>query len=109
MIKQLPADIRKSCLIIGIKPEELTTREDGTPRPVTEAQKLVSEKWKDQIASPGVHPDHGGDTETAVYLNTAKDTLVRWLEAQAPKLGKKFGQPPASPKGSDKGSDKDKQ
>jgi hypothetical protein len=54
-------------------------------------ERIVKEAWKRQIASPGVHPDLGGETESAIYLNTAKDTLVRWLDQQAPKLGKKFG------------------
>ncbi len=80
VVKQIPPEIRKACMILGLKPEEAT-------------QKSVIEAWKKQIASPGVHPDLGGDTEAAVYLNTAKDQLVRWLDQQAPKLGKKFGQP----------------
>ncbi len=85
--KTIPPEIRKSFMILGLKPEEATT-------------KSVIEAWKKQIASPGVHPDLGGDTEAAVYLNTAKDQLVRWLDQQAPKLGKKFGQPhkPEPPK-----------
>ncbi|HEY9678994.1 MAG TPA: hypothetical protein V6C76_13375 [Drouetiella sp.] len=86
-VKQIPPEIRRSAMILGIKAEEAT-------------QKSVIEAWKKQIASPGVHPDLGGDTEAAVFLNTAKDTMVRWLDAQAPKLGKKFGgggQPPKDP------------
>ncbi|MBI2811515.1 MAG: hypothetical protein HYX67_11920 [Candidatus Melainabacteria bacterium] len=79
VVKTIPPEIRKSFMILGLKPEEATT-------------KSVIEAWKKQIASPGVHPDLGGDTEAAVYLNTAKDMLVRWLDQQAPKLGKKFGQ-----------------
>jgi hypothetical protein len=79
VVKTIPPEIRKSFMILGLKPEEATT-------------KSVIEAWKKQIASPGVHPDLGGDTEAAVYLNTAKDQLVRWLDQQAPKLGKKFGQ-----------------
>ncbi len=74
----VPADIRKSCLILGLRPENIT-------------YETVQECWKKAIAVPGVHPDQGGDTEMAVYLNTAKDILMRWLDAQAPKLGKKFG------------------
>lgn len=87
VVKTIPPEIRKSFMILGLKPEEATTRS-------------VIEAWKKQIASPGVHPDLGGDTEAAVYLNTAKDQLVRWLDQQAPKLGKKFGQPhkPEPPK-----------
>jgi len=74
----VPPEIRKSCLILGVRPEEITVA-------------LVVESWKKQIAAPGVHPDLGGDTESAIYLNTAKDMLVRWIEAQEPKLSKKFG------------------
>jgi hypothetical protein len=84
VVRQIPPEIRRACLILGLRPEELTTA-------------AVIEYWKKQIAAPGVHPDHGGDTEAAIYLNTAKDTLVRWIDAQAPKLGKKFNKPPNPP------------
>lgn len=84
IVRQVPPDIRKACLILGVRPEKLT-------------QKIVLEAWKRQIATPGVHPDLGGDTEAAVFLNTAKDQLIRWLDARAPKLGKKFGSYKASP------------
>ena len=90
VVRQIPPEIRRACLILGLRPEELTSDS-------------VIQAWKAQIAAPGVHPDHGGDTEAAIYLNTAKDTLVRWLDAQAPKLGKKFGS-----KGPDKGDKPDK-
>ncbi|MGH9553834.1 MAG: hypothetical protein ACRD3W_30925, partial [Terriglobales bacterium] len=83
-IRNLPQDIRKSCMILGIRPEEMT-------------RAIVLEAWKKQIATGGVHPDLGGDTEAAIYLNTAKDTLVRFLDQQAPKLGKKFGKPQPQP------------
>jgi|JI6StandDraft_1071083.scaffolds.fasta_scaffold00122_17 hypothetical protein len=79
-VAPIPADIRKHCMMLGVRPDELTI-------------KIVVEAWKAQITAPGVHPDQGGDTETAVYLNLAKDSLVKYIEAQAPKLGKKFGQP----------------
>ena len=76
--RAVPPEIRKACMILGVRPEEMTLKE-------------VHEKWKAQIAAPGAHPDQGGDTESAIYLNTAKDTLVKWINDQAPKLGKKFG------------------
>jgi hypothetical protein len=79
-VAPIPADIRKHCMMLGVRPDELTI-------------KIVIDAWKAQITAPGVHPDQGGDTETAVYLNLAKDSLVKYIEAQAPKLGKKFGQP----------------
>lgn len=78
-VPPVPNDIRKHCMILGVRPEDLTV-------------KVVLEAWKAQYAVPGVHPDQGGDTETAVYLNLAKDTLIKYIETQAPKLGKKFGQ-----------------
>jgi hypothetical protein len=80
VVKQIPPEIRKASHILGLRPEELT-------------QVQVISAWKTLIASPGVHPDLGGDNDSAVFLNIAKDTLVRWLDKQAPKLGKKFGQP----------------
>ncbi|MBY0356742.1 MAG: hypothetical protein K2W82_01970 [Candidatus Obscuribacterales bacterium] len=76
--RSVPHDIRRSCKLLGIKPEEMS-------------KQAVFDAWKREMAKPGVHPDTGGDTEIAMYLNTAKDTLVRYLEAQAPKLGKVFG------------------
>jgi len=79
---KIPPDIRRHCLILGVRVEEITA---------PTAKSVVMQAWKNQIASPGVHPDLGGDTEAAVALNTAKDHLVRWIEQQAPKLGKKFG------------------
>lgn len=79
-VAPIPADIRKHCMMLGVRADELTV-------------KIVIEAWKAQITAPGVHPDQGGDTETAVYLNLAKDSLIKYIEAQAPKLGKKFGQP----------------
>lgn len=78
VVRNVPPEIRKACMILGVRPEEMT-------------KQSVIEAWKRQIATDGVHPDLGGDTEAAIYLNTAKDTLVRWLDQQAPKLGKKFG------------------
>jgi AcrR family transcriptional regulator len=83
-LPKIPPDIRRHCLILGVPPE---------PEQLTKDK--VMQAWKNQIASPGVHPDLGGDTEAAVALNTAKDALTRWLDAQAPKLGKKFGKPPS--------------
>ncbi len=73
-----PPEIRKACLLLGVKADELTRQQ-------------ISEAWKREMAKPGVHPDTGGDTEMAIYLNTAKDTLMRWVDDQSPKLGKKFG------------------
>lgn len=83
-VRQVPPEIRKACMLLGVRPEEMTIES-------------VTDAWKKQITTPGVHPDQGGDTESAIYLNTAKDTILRWLYDQAPKLGKKWG--PGGPKG----------
>lgn len=40
----------------------------------------VVEAWKIQISAPGVHPGQGGDNETAISLNVAKDIIVQWLQ-----------------------------
>jgi len=77
-VRQVPPEIRKACMLLGVRPEEMTIES-------------VTDAWKKQITQPGVHPDQGGDTESAIYLNTAKDTVLRWLYDQAPKLGKKWG------------------
>jgi hypothetical protein len=78
ILRTVPPDIRKSCLVLGIRPEELS-------------RQAIMEAWKREITRPGTHPDQGGDSEIAVYLNTAKDVLIRWWETQEPKLGKQFG------------------
>lgn len=78
ILRTVPPDIRKSCLVLGIRPEELS-------------RQVIMEAWKREITRPGTHPDQGGDSEIAVYLNTAKDVLLRWWETQEPKLGKQFG------------------
>lgn len=82
-VRQVPPEIRKACMLLGVRPEEMTIES-------------VTDAWKRQITAPGVHPDQGGDTESAIFLNTAKDTILRWLYDQAPKLGKKWG--PGGPK-----------
>ena len=87
VIKTIPPEIRKACLILGVRQEDLTTA-------------MVVEAWKKQIVD--VHPDKGGDTETAIILNTAKDSLVHWIDSQAPKLGKKFGGGMSTQKDKDK-------
>lgn len=78
ILRTVPPDIRKSCLVLGIRPEELS-------------RQAIMDAWKREITRPGTHPDQGGDSEIAVYLNTAKDVLIRWWETQEPKLGKQFG------------------
>jgi hypothetical protein len=83
--RAFPPDIRRACRLLGLNPEDIS-------------RATVIDAWKHEMAKPGVHPDTGGDTEMAIYLNTAKDTLMRWAEDQAPKLGKKFGQKGSEPR-----------
>ena len=75
-----PAEIRRACLILGLLPEELTAQ-------------AVVRAWKEQIAAPGVHPTDGGDTEAAIYLNTAKDTLIGWIEGDSGSNADEDGDP----------------
>ena len=75
-----PPEIRKACRLLGLNLDEAV---------LTRAS--VFEAWKKEMAKPGVHPDTGGDTEMAIFLNTAKDTLIRYVDDLAPKLGKKLG------------------
>jgi hypothetical protein len=60
-----PLEIRKALLILGVPSDDVSVQ-------------VVIEAWKRQIV--GVHPDKGGDTETAIILSTAKDCVVQWLE-----------------------------
>lgn len=77
LAKHVPPEIRRASMLLGLRPDELT-------------KDLVTKEWKKQITS--VHPDlQGGDTESSIALNTAKDTLLRWLDKNTPKLGGKFG------------------
>jgi hypothetical protein len=57
-------------MILGLKPERLTIES-------------VNQAWKKQMAAPGVHPDLGGDQEAAIFLYTAKDTLLKWIGGSA--------------------------
>ena len=73
---ELPADVRRWSEVLGLYAD--FTAED------------VRRAWRAQISSPSVHPDIGGEVEQAILLNTAKDSLVKWLESFQPKLGKQF-------------------
>lgn len=64
---KLPPEIRKACTLLGVRADSLTLDS-------------VLKAWKQQITAPDVHPEQGGYTESAIYINTAKDTLFRWLE-----------------------------
>ncbi len=78
LVRVIPPDVRKACLVLGLRPDELSLES-------------VQKAWKHEMAAPAGHPDLGGNTEGAVYLNRAKDILMSWLQAREPKLGKRFG------------------
>lgn len=78
VVRNVPPEVRKACQILGLAPETLT-------------KEIINDAWKKAITAPGVHPDHGGDTEIATSINLAKQTLLKFMEQTAPKLGKKFG------------------
>ena len=72
-----PADVRRWSETLGLYDLDFTAED-------------VHKAWRAQISSPAVHPDLGGELEQAILLNTAKDSLVKWLDSLAPKLGKQF-------------------
>jgi hypothetical protein len=65
----LPPDIVKACMILGVRDQELTCEN-------------VVQIWKMQIVE--VHPDKSECSETAILLNTAKDRLIDWLNERGP-------------------------
>jgi len=88
---QLPPEIRKACMLLGVRADDLTLDS-------------VLTAWKKQITAPGVSPDQGGDRESAIFINTAKDTLVRWLDGYSGGAGPDEDdprQPSRAPQGSD--------
>lgn len=86
MQSKLPPEIRKACMLLGVRADCLTLDS-------------VLKAWKQQITAPGVHPEQGGDIESAIYINTAKDTLVRWLEGTPGGGGPVGGNDPKQPSG----------
>ena len=72
-----PPELRKWTGVLGLQGADFTPED-------------VHRAWRKQISSPQVHPDLGGEVESAILLNTAKDSLIKWLESFAPKLGKQF-------------------
>lgn len=75
---KVPANLRKSCQILGLPVDEGITAND------------INRAWKKQMLSKGAHPDLGGNADEAVLLNKAKEELIAFLEERAPKLGAKF-------------------
>lgn len=75
---RLTAELRKACQILGLSPNE----------PIT--AQTVNRAWKTQMLAASAHPDLGGNTDEAVILNKAKETLMNYMESLEPNLGKKF-------------------
>lgn len=90
MHSKLPPEIRKACMLLGVRTESLTLDS-------------VLKAWKQQITAPGVHPEQGGDKESAIFINTAKDTLVRWLGGYSGDSAA-GGEDPRQPSGGPRGS-----
>lgn len=74
--KPIPPEIKKHLGILGLTMETLT-------------RETVLKEWKAQAAAN--HPDQGGNQEVATAINQAKLELMKYLEKNEPKLGKKFG------------------
>jgi hypothetical protein len=62
----VPPEIRRACLMLGLKAEELTTEQVIR----TWERKLLQEDAANEI-----------DSDTAWFMNAAKDALVIWLDA----------------------------
>ncbi|CAN5393335.1 hypothetical protein BH10CYA1_BH10CYA1_47610 [soil metagenome] len=80
----LPTEIRKAAQILGVPFDDLT--------PST-----VHKAWRSQMSLQTVHPDLGGEAESAVLVNRAKAQLDAWFEERSPKLGKKLNKPGDKP------------
>jgi|AGTN01.2.fsa_nt_gi hypothetical protein len=77
--KPVPPEIKKHLGILGLTMDTLT-------------KEAVLKEWKVQAAAN--HPDKGGSPEIATAINQAKLELLKYLEKNEPKLGKKFGRKP---------------
>lgn len=62
----IPPEIRKACLMLGLKAEEVT----AAAVMQTWEQKLLAESDTEEL-----------DADTAWFMNAAKDALVIWLDA----------------------------
>jgi hypothetical protein len=72
-----PGEVLRWSEVLGLDASALTAED-------------IHRAWRKAISSPEVHPDLGGAVETAILLNTAKDSLTKWLDTFTPKLGKQF-------------------
>ena len=63
-VRKIPPEIRKACMILGIKPETFN-------------KEAVMTAWRTQTIKFQPSPS---DEESNLYLNQAKDTLLRYIE-----------------------------
>lgn len=63
---QLPVEIRKYCLMLGIAPAELSMQ-------------LLQQAWAKRISTDGVHTETGGDADSLLELNIAREALLKYL------------------------------
>jgi|JI8StandDraft_1071087.scaffolds.fasta_scaffold18063_5 hypothetical protein len=62
----IPPEIRKACLILGLRAEDVTTEK-------------VMNTWEKKLLLAS--EQENVDDDTAWFMNSAKDALVIWLEA----------------------------
>jgi hypothetical protein len=62
----IPPEIRKACLILGLRAEDVTTE-------------TVMHSWEKKLLLSS--EQKSVDDDTAWFMNAAKDALVIWLEA----------------------------
>jgi hypothetical protein len=59
----IPKDVRKACMILGVDPSSLTKR-------------VVIDAWKKRIA---MDSDPDGGVDAALIFTAARDKVARWL------------------------------
>jgi hypothetical protein len=68
--RKIPINVRKACMMRGIDSSSVSRRQ-------------VIDAWKHLIARKA-HPElRDGDVELCMMFNTAKDTIIRWLDDKA--------------------------
>jgi len=63
---QLPVEIRKYCLMLGIAPTELSMQS-------------LQQAWAKRVSTDGVHTESGGDDDSLLELNQAREALLKYL------------------------------
>lgn len=81
MTEQMPPEIRKALMILGLTPERVSIQ-------------LVLHHWRKQARSTGAD-----DQEAATYLNHAKEILIRWMRENPNRGTRGQGDDPNQPSG----------